>query len=99
MAFKIFVHDPKYFLYSQNPQAIPLTTWIIPKQTRFFILSVVETENQELNVPNDPCEDDIEYNFSASIKSSVFVNIGCQTKWYNRSSENFSTCNTLEDFR
>ena len=99
MAFKIFVHDPKYFLYSQNPQAIPLTTWIIPKQTRFFSLSVVETENQELNVPNDPCDDDIEYNFSACIKKSLSVKIGCRNIWNNWSSENFSTCSTLEDFR
>ena len=29
--FIVFVHDPKFFVYTYNPQAIPMTTWILPK--------------------------------------------------------------------
>ena len=28
LTFIVFVHDPSYFLYTYNPQAIPMTTWI-----------------------------------------------------------------------
>ena len=34
--FIIFVHDPQFFLYTYNPQAIPMTTWILPLSRTFL---------------------------------------------------------------
>ena len=50
LTFIVFVHDPSFFIYTYNPQAIPMTTWIVPKTKTFLSLSLVETVHQELLV-------------------------------------------------
>ena len=61
--FIVFIHDPKFFVYTYNPQAIPMTTWILPKTKTFVSLSLVERTHFQLNLVNDPCEEDDSYNF------------------------------------
>ena len=61
--FIVFVHDPKFFVYTYNPQAIPMTTWILPKTKTFVSLSLVETTHADLNLPKSPCQEDRSYNF------------------------------------
>ena len=99
LTFIVFVHDPDYFLYTYNPQAIPMTTWIVPKTKTFHSLSLVETVHEELNVPDDPCEEDTKYNFSACVKRSLSREIGCRTKWDKWTAKNWSLCNHLDQFR
>ena len=99
LTFIVFVHDPAYFVYTYNPPAIPMTTWIMPKVKTFLSLSLVETEHQELNVPDDPCEENTDYNFQACVKRSLSRQIGCRTKWDKWTEEKWPLCNTLEQFR
>jgi hypothetical protein len=99
LTFIVFIHDPKYFLNSNNPQTISMTTWIVPKQNTFERLSLVETEHEELNVPDDPCEEDTEYNFSSYVKRSLSSQIGCRRKWDMGTAANLTICNSLEKFR
>ena len=99
LTFIVFVLDPDFFLYTYNPQAIPMTTWIVPKTKTFHSLSLVETVHEELNVPDDPCEEDTEYNFSACVKRSLSREIGCRTKWDKWTAKNWSLCNHLDQFR
>ena len=68
--FIVFVHDPKFFVYTYNPQAIPMTTWILPKTKTFVSLSLVETTHSHLNLPSNPCEEDERYNFQVD-KSQI----------------------------
>jgi hypothetical protein len=67
LTFIVFVHDPKFFVYTYNPQAIPMTTWILPKSKTFMSLSLVETERTDLDLPEDPCQPDPAYNFQVRI--------------------------------
>ena len=99
LTFIVFIHDPNYYLNSNNPQTIPMTTWIVPKENRFERLSLVETEHKELNVPADPCEEDINYNFYACIKQSLSTQIGCRSKWDKWTATNLTLCNTMKQFR
>ena len=99
LTFIVFIHDPDFFVYTSNPQAIPMTTWIIPRTKTFLSLSLVETKHKELNVPADPCEEDPEYIFSACVKRSLSRQIGCRTKWDKWTKQNFSLCMTLDQFR
>ena len=71
LTFIVFIHDPQYFVYTYNPQTIPMTSWILPKSNQFLSLSIVKTEHEELNVPNDPCIEETTYIFSACIKRSL----------------------------
>jgi hypothetical protein len=95
----VFFHDPDYFLYTYNPQAIPMNTWIVPKTKAFHCLSLVETVHEEPNVPDDPCEEDTRYNFSVCVKKSLSREIGCRTKWDKWMVKNWSLCNNLDQFR
>ena len=61
--FIVFVHDPKFFVYTYNPQAIPMTTWILPKTKTFVSLSLVEVTHSHLNLAHAPCEEEESYNF------------------------------------
>ena len=99
LTFIVFVHDPNFFIYSNNPEAIPMTTLIVPKKKTFQLISFVETEHEELNVPADPCEEDIEYSFTACVKKMLARQVGCRTKWDKWTKETFPYCHTLEQFR
>ena len=76
-----------------------MTTWIVPKTQTFLSLSLVETEHKELNVPDDPCEEDTEYNFSACVKRSMSSQIGCRTMWDTGNEANLTLCDNLDQFR
>ena len=39
------------------------------------------TEHRELDVPQDPCEEDPGYNFQACVKESLSSKVGCRSKW------------------
>ena len=76
-----------------------MTTWQIPKENIFERLALVETEHVELNVPDDPCEEDTEYNFSACVKRSMSSQIGCRTMWDTGNEANLTLCDNLDQFR
>ena len=68
----LFIHDPKFFIYTDNPDALPME--IISFKTRtsfshFYRLDLVEMH--ELNVPSDPCNPNSDYNFRDCVKKSV----------------------------
>ena len=98
LTFIVFVHDPKYFVYTYNPQAIPMTTWIIPKLKTFISLSLEETEHIELNLPEDPCEEDHSYNFQACIKRNLSGTIGCRLQWDTWTEDRTPLCKSLQQF-
>ena len=68
----IFVHDPKFFVYTDNPVAIPMEATFFETRTsysHFYRLDL--TEMNELNVPSDPCNPNPNYNFRTCLKKSV----------------------------
>ena len=100
LTFIVFIHDPKYFIYSSNPQTLPITTWIIPKMNTFTQLSLVEREHTELNVPADPCEENTDYSFTACVKTSLARIVGCWTKWFMHTDDNsLPLCGNISQFR
>ena len=49
----------------------------------------------EMNVPDDPCIEDPDYNYKEWIKESVSKRVGCRTKWDNNI---FPLCTSVKDF-
>ena len=69
---EIFVHDPKFFVYSDTPGALPMEMVSFKTSTsysHFYRLDL--TEMNELNVPSDPCNPNLNYNFRNCLKKSV----------------------------
>ena len=68
----VFIHDPKFFVYTDNPDALPMEYVSFKTSTtfsHFYRLDLVEMH--ELNVPSDPCDPNIDYNFKECVKKSV----------------------------
>ena len=68
----VFIHDPKFFVYTDNPDALPMEFISFETRTSFNHYYRLDlTEMNELNIPPDPCNPNIDYNFKACVKKSV----------------------------
>ena len=71
MEYQLFVHDPKFFIYSDNillPMEIRTFNTRASKSS-YFRLNLIEMN--ELNVPPDPCNTNPDFNFRVCVKKSV----------------------------
>ena len=65
--YDIFVHDPFYFAMNDNPTTFPSTILRIrPNETKSHYYRLSLTEVEELDLPEDPCNPDQDYNFQAA---------------------------------
>ena len=70
--YKIYIHDPEYFVSNTNPVGLPtLRLKLNPNQTFNHFYRLALTEVEELDLPEDPCNTDLEYNFHGCIKESL----------------------------
>ena len=70
--YTIFVHDPKYFLFNENPIALPTIMKRMRGVKKNSIVYKLElTEVNQLNLPSNPCNSDAEYNLEACIRRSI----------------------------
>ena len=68
----VFIHDPTFFVFTDNPDAIPMEFVSFKTRTSYsqvYRLDLIEMH--ELNVPSDPCNPNTDYNFKACVKKSV----------------------------
>ena len=62
--YDIFVHDPRFFTLNYIPVAFPaLSRAIVVNKSESHFYSMVLVEVEELNLPQDPCNEDGKYNF------------------------------------
>ena len=57
------------------------------------------TEVEELNVPDDPCNEDPDYDYRNCIKESFLRKVGCTTKWDNIKHKDLPLCGNHTQFR
>ena len=70
--YQIFVHDPEFFVYNENPTAIPqMNQYLDAENTKSHYYRLDLTEMHELDIPNDPCNPNSDYNFHECVKASV----------------------------
>ena len=77
LAYRLFIHDPKYFLINYNSLEFPIIYLKLKKKptpNRYYKLKLTEVE--ELDLPEDPCNTDPDYNFQACIKESLSSQVG-----------------------
>ena len=68
----VMLHDPNFFTYNDNPFGIPTTSEKFDAGTMFsHYRRLALTEMQELNIPADPCNNDIGYNFNFCVRKSL----------------------------
>ena len=70
-----------------------------PNNTSSHYYNLALTEVEELDLPEDPCNTDPDYNFQACIKESLSSQVGCRTRWDRWSHKDMPLCTNMEQFR
>ena len=79
LMYSVILHDKKFFLMSENPYGIPsIYIKIDPSSTFGPYYTIDVTHQKNLNVPDSPCEENIEYDFNLCVKQSLSKKIGCR---------------------
>ena len=72
LEYTIFLHDPKYFLFNENPIALPTIMKRMQGLKKGSIVYYVElTEVNQLDLPSNPCNNDADYNFESCIRQGL----------------------------
>ena len=100
LVYSLFVHDPKYFYISRNPETAPPSVHkiVVPDRLPYYYrLGLTEVEH--LNLPNNPCNEDPDYNFNACVKERFSQKAGCRTKWDHFQLKHLPLCSKMSQFR
>ena len=98
--YRIWIHDPNFFIINENPSSLPALMKIVePNKTSSHYYCLTLTEVEELDLPEDPCNTDPDYNFQACVRESLSSQVGCRTKWDRWSHKDIPLCTEIEQFR
>ena len=100
LQYSLYLHDERYFYISLNPESAPPSVHkIVDPGMLPYYYRLGLTEVEELNLPNDPCNEDPEYNFNACVKETFSKRAGCKTKWDDGWLKDLPLCTEMSQFR
>ena len=100
LVYSLFLHDENYFYISKNPVSGPPSVHkIVDPDMLPYYYQIGLTEVNELNLPNDPCSEDPDYNFNACVKENFLKSAGCKTKWDHIGFPDLPLCTKMSQFR
>ena len=82
--YDIFVHEKNFFILNDNRCALPSNYYkLIPDASNHskVVYKISVTQHIELNVPEDPCMEDDQYDFGVCVKESLARQVGCRPSW------------------
>ena len=99
LLYDLYVHDPKFFYISRNADAghSGVHKLVDPKELPYYYPFAL-TEVEELNVPDDPCNEDPDFNYRKCIRESFTKKVGCSTKWDHTTQRGMHLCSNLHQF-
>ena len=72
LQYQLFIHDPKFFVYSDNLVGIPMEVRVFTIRSSVSHYQRINLiEMNELDVPSDPCNANPSYNFRSCVKKSI----------------------------
>ena len=97
LKYRIEIHDPKFFIFNRLPETKPgiKYKWEEPNNT-LTLLYLLMIEHVKLNRPENPCNEDPEYDFQVCVKKSMANKTGCKMPWDLWSSIQIDTFNDVE---
>ena len=100
--YDIFVHEKKFFILNDNQYTLPSTyVKLVPnysKQVKIYY-QISATQHLEMNVPDDPCEEEDQYNFRVCVKESLARRVGCRPSWDVWSDQTIRNCTKIDEHR
>ena len=82
-----------FFLITVNPQTIPHILLSLDEQTTYLVY--LDPIYQHM-MPTQRCESSESYSFTACIKNSLSIRIGCRLEWDAWSSKDIPECSTVD---
>ena len=77
--YEIFLHDKHFFMINENPTGLgSIRLTLNPNITGRVYYRISLTMVEELNLTDDPCNPDLEYNFRACINEYLSSEVGCK---------------------
>ena len=99
-SYSVLIHDENFFVFNQNPLALPTRVWLIKGETLKgggYFYKMTLTKHKKLNLDHKPCQDDPKYNFNTCIKETLSQRIGCRLPFDNMSPQ--SICSAASQLR
>ena len=101
--YDIFVHEKDFFILNDNRYTLPPSIYIrlIPDASNHFKMyyKISATQHIEMNVPEDPCVEDDQYNFGVCVKESLARRVGCRPSWDVWSDQKIRICTKIDEHR
>ena len=96
--YKVYIHDPKYFLKARKPLPTPGLLHLI-ENSGYRNLFVSVTKHQKMNQKKSPCNEDPEYDFSSCVGNSITRQVGCRPPWDLGNNQDLPICQDLEKIK
>ena len=74
----IDIHDHNYFVPNINSDEITSLKIKLNPESSNYYYRLTLTEVKELHHPEDPCNEDLGYNFKVCVKESISSLVGCR---------------------
>ena len=98
MKHAVFVHDPRYFIRSKNPD-IPVNECVLEPGT-YDIMSMIVVEHRNLDVPSKRCNSEEKYSLTDCVREAFSKDVGCNLHWAKYDlREDLPTCTTIDQYR
>ena len=101
-SYSVLIHDENFFVFNQNPLALPTRDWVIQGQTlkgKGYYYKMTLTKHKKLNLDHKPCEEDPMYNFNTCIKENLSTKFGCRFPMDKQSPKSMGLCSTASELR
>ena len=74
--YQLFIYDPTFFVLSESPSLPTIQKTVNPKKTSNTWYFLKLTEVEELDTADDPCNDDLNYEFQRCVSESLSSEVG-----------------------
>ena len=100
LIYEVFLHDRNFFLINYNAIGLPtLYKKLNPNTSEIVYYQFSLTEHEELNTPEDPCNEDKNYIYGSCIKQFITDKVGCRSRWDVCRNDDVDYCTTREEYR
>ena len=81
LIYKLYIHDPKYFIKASKPLPTPGMQYLIEEGIFAHVLFMSVTKNHKMNQMKNACNEDQEYNIQNCEMNSITRQVGCRPPW------------------
>ena len=104
LSLKVMLHDPQFYHVLVNSLSVP-RIWLQYQSGQDLLAghfewrNIIITEHHLLNRPEQPCEEEEDYDFLHCLKTSLARRVGCRPPWDSWSPPTIPLCQTMKELQ